>query len=545
MQKPLSPAPGPGRRSPGQPLRLAGIAIVIVALMIVAFLLARRDKEAPSPPQPGPGKAATQQRSGYQNRGLWQTGASPTQRGAATRILGTVYDSEGRPVAGATVSATSFQVAGNQSTAAGSAKSDAQGRFALPLPDGTYYLACEKEGFGPTMALAHSGDDVGLILKKSGVVTGHVYDELKRPIRRFSIDVVGLSTDDMAAPAPFLSRQFDSPDGSFRLDQLPDRGVVLRATAPDHAPGFSSLLAIGPASVKEADITLATGCTMTGVVEDEEGAPLANVFVDAELRRNAGAIGATSFDAASEAESDSEGRFRLEHVPIGEIMVRAYDGNHAVTTITGTIETCDKVEPVRLRMSSGGGLEGTVTAADGKPIAGAKLTLMHRSMGFVNTLSDSEGHYRFDKLAPGGMRVEARRGTQRAVALVMITEGDVATRDLPFPAEGKGEIRGTITAAGQPLQGMQLLVAGNQGGGLMNMYSPVTGKDGSYRVTGLPDGLYAVLVSSSGQMAQTGIESGNTQTIDLEVGVVREPKAKPQRPEPGDAPRDLDHDRQE
>ena len=296
-----------------------------------------------------------------------------------------------------------------------------------------------KAGYMPTRASAHSGDDIGLVLEPSGVVTGHVYNEKREPVTRFAIDVIGPTSDYSAAPAPYFSRQFDSPDGSFRIDELPDVGVTVRATALDYAPVVSPVFKVEAGATRDVELVLGVGCALTGVVLDEEGAPLADVFVDAGCGRSAGAIGAASIDAASRAESDAEGRFRLEHVTPGDILVRAYDGSHAVSTVTTTIGSCEGVAPVTLKMSAGSVLTGVVRASDGSVVAGARVTLAQRSIGFVNTLSDSEGRYRFDKLPAGGMRVEATRGTLSAAAVVTVPESGVVERDLPLPAPGEGQ----------------------------------------------------------------------------------------------------------
>jgi len=542
MQQPFSLGDSRGRRLRGL-LILIGIAMLVTAALVTAFFLMRPGEEAPSKATPGSKKAAGP-KSGYENRALWPAPPRPARNANAAMITGTVYDLQGRPVAGVQITATTFQIAGNQSTAAGTAESGEQGRFELRVAGGTYYLNGNKEGYSPTLAMAHSGDDIGLVLKESGVITGRVLDEQQRPVRQFSIDVMALTPDDMAAPAPSLSKRFDSPDGSFRIEQVPERGVILRATAEDFAPGFSPTLDAGKGSSQSVDITLSSGCVMTGIVEDESGVPVADVFLDAELRRNASMMGPTSFDASSEAQSDAEGRFRLEHVPLGDVLVRAYDGSHAVTTLATTVAACDKLAPVRLRMTAGGGLTGVVTGGDGKPVGGARLTLTHRSVGFVNTLSDDDGHYRFDKLPPGGMRIEAQRGTQRALAMVTITDGETAIRDLPFPAEGTGEVRGQVTAGGKPLSGMQLLLAANDGSGLMNMNYPVTGQDGTYRVAGLPEGKYVVIVSSTNQVLSAQVDKGAVQTVDIDVAVTPRPPTRPQPPADDDPPRDLDKDRE-
>lgn len=509
------------------------ILAVLAVVGAVVVLAARRSEPADVR---SPGIASLPRaRSGYQNRALRATPRGPSAEAPkAPKLHGTVYDVEGKAVPGARVAATTFQIAGNQSTVAAASESDSQGRFEMRLPDGTYYLSAEKQGYSPTIAVARGGEEVGLVLRRSGEVTGHVKDDHGAPIREFSIDVIAPGSDDMAAPAPFVSRQFESEDGSFRIAELPREGVFLRATAAGHAPALSPIVAVPEGKSQVVDLTLSTGCVLNGTVVDSDGTPLSDVLIDAELRRSAGVMGTTSIDAASQAESDQNGAFQLENVPLGSVMVRAYDGTHAVSAVEMTIDTCAALAPIKVEMSGGSSLSGVVKDSDGKPVSGARLTLSNRGTGFVETTADGAGRYRFEKLPPGGMRLEAIAGTQRAMLLVGVSSAAEVEQDITFPAEGKGEIRGRITANGSPLPGIQLTVISNSGSGMLASRNPVTAADGGYRVTGLRDGVYAVIVGSTGQVAQAKVDQGSTESVDLDVAVLPERGKVPERARPAE-----------
>jgi protocatechuate 3,4-dioxygenase beta subunit len=523
------------------PWRLRWALIVVaIGILVAVFFIVRRAQEAPDIKEPGLALTA-KQKSGYQNRGFWYP--SPDKAPAAAespRIKGTVYDMRGRPVSGARVSASTFQVAGNQSTTAGSADSDAAGKFELKLPDGAFYLRAEKDGFSPSIVTARSGDDIGIVLHDGAVIEGHVKDEKGQPISHFSIDVVSPAPDDLAAPAPFLSKRFESPDGSFKIDQLPDQPVYLRATASDYSPAVTDMIKAAPGKAATAEITLQAGCQIKGIVEDASGVPVSNVFIDAELRRTIGSIGEGSVDAARQAESDQEGKFVLDHVPVGGVAIRAYDGQHAVTSMETKIESCD-APPLKIKMIPGVTLSGAVRGTDGQGVPGVKLTLQHRSIGFVNTLTDKDGNYRFEKLPPGGMRMEAQRGDQRAMLMVAIPEGQDVQRDILFPTNGNGEIKGRVTTSGTPLPGMQVMVVANSGGGMMDTRYPRTDADGSFRVTGLADGMYVLLVPSTSKVSTAQVKDGSKESVDIDISApppeppkVTEPIQRPQKA--GEAP---------
>lgn len=495
--------------------------LVLFAIGITTAILLdlRRKKEGEA--TPAAASALPTARSGYRNRGFWE-GPSNGRQAVRPKVHGTVYDTDGHPISGARVAATTFQMAGNQSSVIAAALSDDVGRFELFLPDGTYYLNATKKGYGPSIAMAHAGEEVGIVLRASGVVEGRVLDEKGQPVPRFTIDVIGPAADDMAAAAPFATRTFEGPDGTYQIDEIPRQGVFLRATATGFAPAVSSLVNVAEGKTQTVDLTLSRGCTMSGIVTDADGTPRSEVFVDAELRRAAGVIGDSSVDAHSQAESDDAGRFTLSNVPVGDVVLRAYDGSHAATSVEMRVESCDKVGQVAIQMEQGSSLTGVVKTSDGKPVPHAKLTLSHRSTGFVDTMSDEDGRYRFDKLPSGGLRVEAQAEGQRVMAMVMMNPGQTATQDMVFPAVGKGEIHGKVTAGGKPMSGVQLMIASNVGGGSMGLRRPVTGPDGSFRVTDLAEGLYVIIVSATGQLAQAKVEKDGSETIDIDVAKLPE-----------------------
>ncbi len=224
-------------------------------------------------------------------------------------------------------------------------------------------------------------------------------------------------------------------------------------------------------------------------MKDERGAPAAYVFLDAEARMGAGMTSEVSMEAAKQTQSDEKGRFTLDNVPTGPVLIRAYDGSHAVTTATLDVGDCAKQAALELKMTLGGGVKGTVKGVDGKPIAGARLVLSHRSVGFVNTTSDAQGHFLFEQIPAATVRIEAQHGGQHTVVFSTVKEGALVEQNVSLLPLGTGHIRGRITASGRPLAGAQLLIASNHGleEGLDIRY-PVTGADGTYDLDKIPEG---------------------------------------------------------
>ncbi|WP_437278906.1 carboxypeptidase-like regulatory domain-containing protein [Sorangium sp. So ce375] len=512
MMQPSTSQRNPSRR----PLWIAG-GLLLAALAGVAIFLALRPTDEPVASATGPaGGAETHTR--YRNRALLRGAAPAARPEARPTISGRVYGTDGNTLGGATVAAMTFEVAGNVLSTVGSVKSDDTGRFELALPDGTYQLSASLEGYGTTATTALPGEAVSIVLPKSGVIEGRVLDERGEPVRRFSIDVLSTVTAETPATPPLFSRTFESPDGSFRIDQLPSWDVIVRATAAEFAPAFSTNLSVRPGDVEKMDLTLSKGCTLTGQAVDASGAPLAGVYVDAESLFAVGEMSSLAMEAAAQAQTEDDGLFSLPNVPKGTIAVRAYDGSNAVRTVEIEVSSCDGLQPVKLVMSSGGSISGVARDADGKPVAGARLTLMHRPIGFVNTVSDEEGRFLFEQVPPGELRVMMRRGDEAMLVGIAIEEGKSAQQDISFAPRGTGEIRGRVTVGGKPFPGARLMMATPIGDdGAIGMYHPVTAEDGSFRVSGLPAGGYIVNVESTSIGTSARVKSGEVTTADLQV----------------------------
>jgi hypothetical protein len=514
------------------------LALLIATIAIVSLLIYTMRDDTPVA-APG-GHHAAMPRSGYLNRALWKSDA-PSEIDARTKekpsISGLVYDMEGGVIPGARVAATTYQLAGNIPTTAATTESDEQGRFKLELPEGSYHLTGQKDGFGQSLIIANSGDTVSLILPRSGAVSGHVYDEHHRPVQHFAIDVITAAPDETAAPAPLWSKRFDSIDGSYLVPSLPGWPVSIRATATDFAPAFSPMVAVEPGKTRSIDLTMTVGCSLTGTVEDEKGVPTPYVFLDAEARMGAGATSDMSMEAAKQTQSDEKGHFKLDNVPSGPVLIRAYDGSHAVTTATLDVGDCAKLTPIKMTMTLGGGLTGIVKGGDGKPLVAARLVLSHRSVGFVNTTTDAEGRYHFEQIPAAVVRIEAQYKGQRTVVFATVKDGVQVEQNINLFAKGTGKIRGIITAAKRPLAGAQLLIASNHGleEGL-DMYYPLTGPDGTYELAGLPEGTYLVSVSSTARSTGVGVKAGEVTTQDLDIADKPPPRQPPpaQRPPPGE-----------
>lgn len=477
-------------------------------------------------------------KSSYKNRALLPAPEAPAAEDppALPVIRGVVYDTDGATLAGAALVALTYDVAGNVATRVADAASDAQGRFEIPLRDGTYQVNVSKEGYGPSTVVAQTGETASVILPRSGKVTGHVVDEKGKPVRRFTLELVSAVPGDVPAPPPIWTKSFDTRDGTFEVDQLPSWPVVVRAAADDLAPAFSKPVSAAAGETREVTLTLTEGCTLRGKVVDKSGLSLPRVLVNVEERLNAASTSDPAIQASMQSVTGDDGGFVLEHVARGSALLRGYDGDNAPTTMVVEIRDCDKLAPVTLVMSPGGSLEGTARGPDNKPIQGARVTLTDRSIGIINTVSDEDGRYLFEDLPPGVLRVSMEHDGKSAMNFAQIREGVTSRVDLTLFPSGTGKIEGRVLAGKKPVAGARLLVAANHGRAKgIAMYFPVTSADGTFTVASIPIGAYLISVMSTS--AGTGLQVTKDEVAKTEIDVGAMPAAPPPPDGQNDRPR--------
>ena len=225
----------------------------------------------------------------------------------------------------------------------------------------------------------------------------------------------------MGTDAHWLFRREADVDeeGRFELRAVdPARPYEAEVETDLFANGHLDDLELYPGQVLDLEARLFEGGRLVGRVIDEEGRPVAGAGVEAVKTVMLGFPG----DALAETAADAEGRFELRAVPPGKATVLArVEGRLESRALVIELEDGQTREGLELQVESGTSLTGLVRWADGKPAAGALVSVRfdpEAMMGMAamnmargasgQAKADAEGRFVVRGLGRGPFLVTAR-----------------------------------------------------------------------------------------------------------------------------------------
>lgn len=462
------------------------------------------------------------------------------------RLTGRVLDGERQPVFGARVDAADESrekppsaLPGFGSLGGGpGVATDVRGEFSLSgIAAGRVDLTVTAERYKPArmqgleVAVERAGAPIEVVLEPGSSVAGLVRDEAGHPVA--GTQVVAMPDLDLAAilrrgrsfsQAPRMS----AGDGRYRLEGL-EPGRYRVTLVGRRAPNVS--IDVRPGE-NELDM----------VAEEESGPSFSGRVVDASDLREVGAPieGATveltleGADAGSySTDSVGDGSFLFAAVVPGRYRLEAKARGYAGGAYPGVVTVADgPVEGLELALArTRGAIRGRLRGIEPGELALAQVTAAAGTSdpssrpqpGPAQQVAgsvDESGAYVIGDLAPGAWAVVALIGTgRRASGLVeLVPEAGEAELDLVFEPAGSATLSGTVSNNGRPFAGaMVWVVRSDQTGGGGGQIE--TAADGSFRISGLAPGSYAVeaLDMRSFVSADLAVELAGDQEIAIDL----------------------------
>jgi hypothetical protein len=441
--------------------------------------------------------------------------ADPPQRGAAPpveirlqpapRVVGTVSDGEGRPVAGASVEA--LPPGGGERVRAAPhsvAMTDALGRFDLVA-----------EATGPARVVAtHQGlrderevvltpgtttVDLRLDLPDGLWLRGRIVDPEGRTVPRAGLSVICV---ERCEGGGFSSSS--GVEGEFLVADLVPGIYRVQATYPGFAAARRDGVDLTRGPVDGLELVLRRGGRIEGALSGADQAVLAATSVTA-----VGAEAGPSFTGVI----DHRGHYRIDGLAPGRWLVTAASpatGHRA----SGEVEIGEGTGTARLDLeleAVGFTLSGLVTV-DRRPASGADLWLVAEDAGGAGagTRTAFDGSFRFAGLQRGRYRLEVRPSFDvPAVSRVVDLHGDEeVVLDLTAAA-----VSGTVVApAGVSLAGLRAVLAAPDGRRQLTDVDP----EGRFRITPVAAGSYVLTIERAGAvLASQPLEVGPRDVTGL------------------------------
>ena len=494
--------------------------------------------------------------------------------GRAGGIAGRVLDPNGRPLADVEVT---VEPADPRSDSYGLARTDANGQFeATGLDTGGYFVCFVPDpvtttdfptGIAPRCDLTKQVRViVGAVrlginarLGVGGAVTGRVTDDLGAPMPDTDITFVYVDSRLFSTTADV------APDGSYTIAGLPTgqyhvcadafsksnlSGDITRCYGGPPGDPFSGTRVTVTAgeTTSGIDIALQPGGSLETTVRDESGQPIGgvNVAVVAPCDSNTGFCGGglplfghrrDSTVVASDV-TDADGTVTIDGLPGGQYAVCAlayYGTTSSGGSPSGYVDSCggttfdvDVVDhettTVDRELTQAGRVVGTITDAQGRPLAGVRVTVSHSGASdygafpgdaglpaevagpISDTFTDSNGHFVIHGVQPGEQTVcvdasavtngASRTGyvdacvggpTRKTASPVQVDAGRSTVVHLSLDAAVA--ISGSVTTASGRGAGV-LAIAFNAHGRVVDVVP--TRHDGGYRMQGLVADTYFV-----------------------------------------------------
>ncbi len=429
-----------------------------------------------------------------------------------SRLGGRVVDEAGIPIAGARVELDMVRTLGAASF--GMPRSDAEtaddGSFLFDgLEPGRGGLTASAPGRrtvrnqGIVLGAGESQLEHELRLEPGATITGTVRDAEGTPLEGVRV----LIPDGHSSPAMIMmsgSGVLTNADGRFRLEGA----AVGRRLLEAHAPGFRTgkvelELAAGE---NVADFALERGAVISGRVLAPGGEPISGATV-----RVLAGPGRPSFGLPS-AQSDPQGRFRIDGLEPGTISVIAEAEGYAATQ-SPPIEAAGEVAGIDLVLERGARIVGELRGLSFDQL-GRVVVAATRSSSRLRGSASFEGRYTIEGVGPGRWSV------------VAMIEGRVARGEVDVPA-GVDEVQldlemvegatlvGRVVVDGEPGAGMRISGSRDGAPGFFGATDPA----GAFRFEGLAAGTYRVTVTEGLTMLASrdiAVEAPET-TIDLTI----------------------------
>lgn len=454
-------------------------------------------------------------------------------------IEGQVLDLRGQPVSGAEI--WTFLSNAFYSALAKAAVTDSAGRFSLPiLESDRLFVFAQDSDSGPSrvawVSRPENGGSVELRLtigNEVGVIVGEIVSPDGVPIPEATVQVhhsvMGLPIQEDPTMRmrgqevePLSLPQRTDAQGRFRFGAVTAGEATLNAIANGWA-GTSTKVEVLPGTTSRVRITLGRGARVAGTVRDASGQPVPDVVM----------IARQHYFSLRTAVTDEQGRYALENVPAGYVILEAAHpnrgrANHMIELAHGDEYTW---EP---EFSAGADLRAVVFDYTGAPLTQTRISLTGEDRILRWFQTDSEGRFTAQQCKDQVYEIKAYPPTFSggiSMATGVRPGGEVVELSLPELPAADAFVTGRVVGPLGPVSPVQVSAREDEQGSFVSHRA--IAPDGSFRMGPMISGTWTFGFDAAGhpllEQAVT-LVAGETDlgAIELEEAVpvevlVREP----------------------
>lgn len=316
-------------------------------------------------------------------------------------------------------------------------------------------------------------------------------------------------------------------DGTFTIPSVPPGEWKVVAEGEDGSHGELEVT-VTDAGPTDVEVELSPRASVSGVVVDDEGTPLAGLTLRLEKARDP-RLPPGPFDdlfVVGTAVTAADGSFVARGVVPGRHALVVVDGREQPVTLldpsAATVEVAERsIGGLELRVElPHGRIAGVVHGPDGQPLPDALVVAAATDAGLmafgprfrsVPAVTDAEGRFVLEGLAPRTYDLYAHGPTADVQgSLEAVSPGADVTLEL----EALATVHGVVTSAGVPVTRFEL-----EGCEIDGRYT-VIAADGSFTLARLSPGRCHVVVTTDDGAASTtvSLDAGSTARVALELG---------------------------
>jgi protocatechuate 3,4-dioxygenase beta subunit len=468
---------------------------------------------------------------------------------SGNKIAGTVADYQGRPIAGARVSATPLEKA----SGTGTATTDKRGQFTIPNLSGGFFRV--EASFPLTTP---DGQQQYTFIERrvpSGSITlpidcdleasarGELLDEDGTGINQFKLTL--RSRLDTNPPQDFrfsIERSVTAAHGMYRLLQVPRGLYTMELKAEGYEPYRSDDIVIGPgAHTNLATIRLRSATGIKGtVVSATTGKPVANATVrvldtskgevvtvnrielaaynrsdvieyldsyfdsnaDLDPNRQFRPVARVRANVSATAKTDFLGRFTVSGTAPGQYTLEFEHPSYSLLRLDRiAVSRAEVTDLGEVQLEPGGELRGQVLDGAGRPVYNATVYLRGERAGRNSTHTDLGGNYMFRGASPGRRTVVVRAtvGARSVYAFGFAEVREDLDSTYNFVLALDATVRGTLLSPDTPAKtgSVRLYPLDEDDAPVTDIHYDGTARGPGFSIAGIPAGSYMAVATGT------------------------------------------------